>query len=437
MLVNTMSELVGFEFPENADQKWLRKKLNEHGGPTPLLDCAEGVDHASVDNPCPVSSSYFMSVQMRGYDRMRARHGGFDPLEYIQQMWAAPENPTEEEANALDIELGIEAPWLDMEQETIGPLLADDSSEDVNLVALEGADPVDLPPMSALPFGVWQVADDEETADEEGEASVDPFSSVMAAYAAQGSNRSTAPLAGELGIEQGTSMIYRPHSGVITPAPVTNVERKTFIHTTQMWPSYNQIVGIGAADRPETGAPGYRLLRSYEKEIDLQPCWKAYEGLKSREIRVVASNALTCDQLRFTDSDLSRLFRTTSRMNMVAEIPELYLVIFASPTGRVVIVTPTRLAEQRKLVPGYGCKTGFRVECVLPRASDEKVYRQEYRPLHGMAVGPVLQDRGKGGNRIASSELPKRYRLMLHYRNHDILSYELSRDEETQRVGIF
>lgn len=450
MKVNTMSELVGYDFPENPDRKWLYGKLMGHNGSAPLLDCAEGFEEADTDNPCPVQSSYFRQVQMANFDRLRERAGMFDTLPFLHQTWA----PISFFADLLQAEqeFSLEPPGnMAMGADELGVFGNavldddDDDDDDLDLVDLEGNDPVDLPPLTAMPATAWHPVNEAHALAVEEDADVDYFHGydMFSMYNVLGGPMVPEPdepadlSAVGPDMEQRTTMIYRPHSGVITPAPVTNSERKVFINKTQMWPSYNRIVGTGAADRADMGAPGYRIMRSYEKEIDLQPSWLPSEGMGSQEIRVVASNILTCNQLRASEMDICRLFRTTSRMSMVAEIPELYLVIFASPTGRVVVVTPTRLATRKHLLSSYSCSTGFRIECVLPRASDEKKYRPELRPLHGMAVGPIQQDGGKMGNRGLASAWPKRYRLMLHYRNHDILSYEISRDAETQRIGIF
>ncbi|KAG6109165.1 hypothetical protein E4U14_003318 [Claviceps sp. LM454 group G7] len=136
--------------------------------------------------------------------------------------------------------------------------------------------------------------------------------------------------------------------------------------------------------------------------------------------------------------DLKSHFVISDKMDKVVHIPELFLLVIRSGLGRVMLVTPTRLARPIKKPTGV-LRYGLRLEWVLPRRSDEAVYRANMRPLHGMAVGPVQEagvaGRREGGRQAAMT--PKRYRLMLHYRNHDILTYEISREEETGKICLF
>ncbi|KAH7364436.1 hypothetical protein BKA65DRAFT_572822 [Rhexocercosporidium sp. MPI-PUGE-AT-0058] len=108
------------------------------------------------------------------------------------------------------------------------------------------------------------------------------------------------------------------------------------------------------------------------------------------------------------------------RLNMFAVIPELSLLVVASQKGRVSLFTLTRLEDDF-------CKVGpvvmFRHDHILPLTGHEKESRPLV-PLLGMAVGP-LQGKGKNG-RVQR----KIWRLILHYTDHTILSYELKRNEK-------
>ena len=122
---------------------------------------------------------------------------------------------------------------------------------------------------------------------------------------------------------------------------------------------------------------------------------------------------------------------------MIALAPELSLMAVGSPTGRVVLLTLTRKAAPAERDEGTW-EHGFRVEWVLPTGSDEDEHRKTLRPMHGMALGPVQMGDGIGGKVGGGGPaMPRRYRLMLHYRSHDILSYELTREEETGKLCIF
>ncbi|KAF4975297.1 hypothetical protein FZEAL_7895 [Fusarium zealandicum] len=176
------------------------------------------------------------------------------------------------------------------------------------------------------------------------------------------------------------------------------------------------------------------LLRTYEKDIEMRTF-----SLRSEwdpwEFGVICPDAMNFGYFR--DPGLRNHFHGTGRLNMIALAPELSLMAIGSPTGRVVILTLTRKAVQTEHDQGIW-KHGFRIEWILPRRSDEREHRKTLRPLHGMAMGPVQAGNEVGGELGGGgAELPRRYRLMLHYRNHDILSYELTRDEQTGKVCIF
>lgn len=183
-------------------------------------------------------------------------------------------------------------------------------------------------------------------------------------------------------------------------------------------------------------APGYRILRTYEKDFDM---WKIPEGGRetSPNIGILCSNVLKFRQFR--DLRVLPWFRTTSRINMLCHVPELSLVALGSPTGRVLLATLTRMVSPtahstRAWIWDYG----IRVEWILPKVGEEKAHRKSLRPLYGMALGRILDDGDKNGEQAGrGASLPRRYRLMLHYLNHDILSYEITRDEQTGKLCIF
>ena len=69
------------------------------------------------------------------------------------------------------------------------------------------------------------------------------------------------------------------------------------------------------------------------------------------------------------------------RMNMMAYLPEIGLVVAASQTGKVALLTLTRRAET-------GC-LGCRIDCVLPTEEQEKNKERPPAPLLGLAVSPI------------------------------------------------
>lgn len=123
----------------------------------------------------------------------------------------------------------------------------------------------------------------------------------------------------------------------------------------------------------------------------------------------------------------------------LAHIPELSLVVAGSSPGQVALISMTLPP------PECGLPRGFRVEALLPRMSEtDEFYRlgklvpgtqQAYgRPhIHGIAVSPIPEREGcrRYGRRIRA----RRFRLMIHYSNHLILSYELSRGSEADELN--
>jgi hypothetical protein len=225
-------------------------------------------------------------------------------------------------------------------------------------------------------------------------------------------------------------MVYMPHRGQVMEAPRHTLQLARFLKRAT---EYNEntagyVTGLGRF------AERYHMLRMYEKDIEMRTLDRPRQrGLP--ELGILCPYALT---MGLSPGRAMRPhFRATSRLNMVVHVPELSLVIIGSPIGRVLLVTPTRLVKPIEKLAGV-LHHGLRIEWVLPRQSDEQVFRVSKRPLHGMAVGPV-QDAGVLGGRdeIQRVAVPRRFRLMLHYRNHDILTYEISREEQTGKLCIF
>jgi hypothetical protein len=118
---------------------------------------------------------------------------------------------------------------------------------------------------------------------------------------------------------------------------------------------------------------------------------------------------------------------------MLAAIPELSLVLVASQIGRVALITITRLVGCNSRI---GDIVSMRVDLILPFKVEES--GDKIRPsygLLGMAVGPMQIQRTMTAAR-GGGEDRRRWRLMLHYYNHTILSYEISREEETGELLV-
>lgn len=136
---------------------------------------------------------------------------------------------------------------------------------------------------------------------------------------------------------------------------------------------------------------------------------------------------------------------SSRRLAILLHVPELSLVVIGAGIGRVLLMTPTRvrgapLKVGRESSP-QNLKYGYRIDHVLPRAREEA--RREYKTaLYGVAIGPVQEGSGATGQgslllrpsgptgKVASGPGRRRFRLMLHFRDHSIMSYEVGRDEE-------
>jgi hypothetical protein len=88
----------------------------------------------------------------------------------------------------------------------------------------------------------------------------------------------------------------------------------------------------------------------------------------------------------------------------------------------------------------FGMKRGFRIDWILPTAKDEAAGCRPKQPLFGMAIGPVQERVAPKSIALRRDDPPlgpwPRYRLMLHYRDHSIYTYEVSRESLTGALLI-
>ncbi|RBR09780.1 uncharacterized protein FIESC28_09737 [Fusarium coffeatum] len=230
-------------------------------------------------------------------------------------------------------------------------------------------------------------------------------------------------------------MTYFPHSNTVHPTPRSALKMLAFVRSGKSTERNRH--PLTSPDHLEDLGKKLFLLRTYEKDIELRSFASNTSENSPPEFGVICPDALTFG--RFRNVGLRGHFHATSRMNMIAMVPELSLMVIGSPIGRVVLITLTRRARTGEHDQG-SWEHGFRVEWVLPTKSDEDKHRKvkNLRPLHGMALGPVQVGDDVGGKVGGGGPaMPRRYRLMLHYRNHDILSYELTREEQTGKLCIF
>ncbi|KAI1811624.1 hypothetical protein GGS20DRAFT_89184 [Poronia punctata] len=119
--------------------------------------------------------------------------------------------------------------------------------------------------------------------------------------------------------------------------------------------------------------------------------------------------------------------REYQRLAYLVHVPELSLVVAGSGCGRVALITLTRPTSQQS---PFG--RGFKVEKILPTESEEDAELRPLCPLLGLAFGPVPTV-GEDGPVLGGP----RYRLILHYYDHSILSYEVYRNTVDKTLFSF
>lgn len=178
---------------------------------------------------------------------------------------------------------------------------------------------------------------------------------------------------------------------------------------------------------PARLAKRFCLLRTSQVDVELQPFDPA-------ETSIVCRYVLTAHNRHGINAPLELHPHYAERVNMVIHVPELNLVVAGSPVGRVALITLTRAAGR---VHHLAVRRGFRVDRVLPRRSEDAL-----RPactLIGIAMSPVPTDRGSRLNLYPprGGTPPLMYRLILHYRDHTILMYDIARARDGGDLMVF
>lgn len=135
--------------------------------------------------------------------------------------------------------------------------------------------------------------------------------------------------------------------------------------------------------------------------------------------------------------DLHRSY--SQRIGMLLHVPELNLVVLGSLCGRIALL---RLTKTAKLFYGAPVRRGFRVETILPRRSEEDKRMRPWCTLHGIAISPMphprsgdisLHPEGEEGRRPSL----KKWRLVLHYLDHTILTYIIMESKDDESLLVF
>ena len=126
--------------------------------------------------------------------------------------------------------------------------------------------------------------------------------------------------------------------------------------------------------------------------------------------------------------------RIFERLNMNASIPSLGVIILASQKGRALILSLSKMTKSTAVptsLEDFSCGDssvyGMKIEAIVPFIEQERQNQRSSYPLHGIAVSPLQGSEGKKCGR---------WRLMLMYQDHSILSYELSRRVGARDSGI-
>ena len=118
------------------------------------------------------------------------------------------------------------------------------------------------------------------------------------------------------------------------------------------------------------------------------------------------------------------------RMNFLAQIPEIGVVIVGSPKGRAAIFTLTQASLYTRGSTKRKRVFAFRLDHILPFSCQE---REGLLPrkalLAGIAVGPIQ-------GVLGTMDLPRRWRLLLSFTDHSVLSYEIGKYREEEHQGV-
>lgn len=177
----------------------------------------------------------------------------------------------------------------------------------------------------------------------------------------------------------------------------------------------------------------FNLLQTSQRDIRLFPSLTSPTTLSSSspspQTQVLCRQALH-QRMPPGFNHLSHM----ERLNMIFQIPELGLVIIGNQVGRVGVLSLTRWEERRL--------EGYRIEAILPLREEEERGVRPRRALLGMAVAPVQgMEIGRGaspafGGRTYRPSTGRRWRLVMIYYDHTVLSYEISRMEGEGEVLV-
>lgn len=174
----------------------------------------------------------------------------------------------------------------------------------------------------------------------------------------------------------------------------------------------------------------FNLLQTDEKDIHLFRDIRFAAGPERRPSDSSHSLVLCQQALNQKVPPGFHYLSRMERLNMIAQIPELGVVVIGNQVGRVGILTMTRWEAQKQ--------SGYKIECILPFKAEEEKGLRPRRLLMGMAVGPIQGQATplpEGSPRMGA-QAPRRFRLLMTYCDHTILSYEISRPDGEENILV-
>lgn len=167
------------------------------------------------------------------------------------------------------------------------------------------------------------------------------------------------------------------------------------------------------------------LIRTNETDVELLTLDPLMPSLACRGI---------IEQVHIANENPPWDLQFAQRLSMLLHVPELSLVVVGSMCGRVALITLTQPP------PGQQPQRAFRVEHILPRMTEDANYKKlrPYCCLLGIAISPIPESRVKGLCLRRNETAPaRRWRLILHYMDHTLLMYDISRQGDADMEVIF
>jgi hypothetical protein len=123
---------------------------------------------------------------------------------------------------------------------------------------------------------------------------------------------------------------------------------------------------------------------------------------------------------------------------IISQIPELGIFIIGSPIGHAGIFSLYYTKDEGQKQPRYG----FKLEYLLPfqPQNENEVAGVPPGRMIGMAVGPVQGMFDQPAHVTAEEGLgnlqPRRWRIILYYMCHTVLSFEISKPRRSASPGL-